>query len=44
MAAKLSGYIVIDGKSFGIGAEEVALIHEAIKKAGGIITNWSNRP
>jgi hypothetical protein len=44
MAAKLGGYIVIDGKSFGIGAKEVALIHDAIKKAGGIIPNWSNCP
>jgi len=44
VAAKLGGYIVIDGKSFGISADEIAMIHDAIKKAGGIIPNWSNRP
>lgn len=37
-------YMVIQGKSYIINAKELAMIHEAIKQAGGIIPNWSNRP
>jgi hypothetical protein len=45
-AAKLSellgGYIVIDGQSYIINPTETALIHEVIKKQGGIVPNWSS--
>ena len=40
----LGGYMLLRGKSYIISAKEVAMIHEAIKQAGGIIPNWSNRP
>ncbi len=40
----LGGYIVVDGKQCGISCDEVALIHAAVKQAGGILPNWSNQP
>jgi hypothetical protein len=40
----MGGYTLLRGKSYIISAKEVAMIHEAIKQAGGIIPNWSNRP
>ena len=43
-ASKACGYIVLRGKSYIISAEEIALILDAIKEAGGIVPNWSNRP
>lgn len=44
MAEELGGYMIIRGKSYIISAAELALIHGAIKQAGGIIPNWSNQP
>ena len=43
LAGKMGGYIVLRGQSKIINANEVALIHEAVKKAGGIVPNWMNR-
>ena len=42
MAAKFGGYMLLRGKSYIINAQEIALIHAAIKKAGGIVPNWSS--
>ena len=41
---KLGGYTVLRGKTYSINSQEVAMIHEAIKQAGGIVPNWSSRP
>lgn len=41
---RLGGYVIIRGKMQMINAEEVALIHEAVKQHGGIVPNWSSRP
>jgi hypothetical protein len=38
----IGGYIVIAGHSYIINSEETALIHDAIKKHGGIAPNWSS--
>ena len=44
MSQKIDGgYMVIRGRSCIINAEETALIHQAIKEAGGVVRNWSNR-
>jgi len=43
MAGRAGGYIVLKGKSYIVNAEEVALIHAAIKQAGGIVPNWSSQ-
>jgi hypothetical protein len=39
---KLGGYIMIRDKMAVINSAEVDLIHEAVKKAGGIVPNWSS--
>jgi hypothetical protein len=44
MAERLGGYVVLNGDTHIVGADEVALIHEAVRKAGGIVPNWSNQP
>jgi len=38
----MGGYMVIRGKTFMVNAAEVALIHAAVKQAGGILPNWSS--
>lgn len=40
---KAGASLVIRRKSYHIGADEVALICEAVKKHGGIVPNWSSR-
>ena len=44
LGGKLGGYIVLRGKNYEVGSDEVALIHAAVKQAGGIVPNWSSRP
>lgn len=44
LGGRLGGYIVLRGKNYEVNSQEVALIHEAIKQAGGMVPNWSNRP
>lgn len=44
MAKRMGGYMVIRGKSYIINAEELTLIHEAVKQHGGIVPNWSSQP
>jgi YD repeat-containing protein len=44
LAQKLGGYVDVGGKVFIIGPEELAMIYAAIKKAGGIVPNWSSCP
>lgn len=44
IAERLGGYMVLRGETFLISSEETAMILEAIKKSGGIVPNWSNRP
>ncbi len=39
----MGGYMVLRGKSYIINAEELNMIYDAIRQAGGIIPNWSNR-
>jgi hypothetical protein len=43
-AGRAGGYIVLTGKSDPVNAEETALIHAAVKHAGGIVPNWSSQP
>jgi hypothetical protein len=43
LAARFGGYVIVRGKSYIVNFEEVALIHEAVKQAGGIVPNWSSR-
>ena len=42
VAEMLGGYMVLRGKTYMIGAQELSLIKEAVKQAGGIIPNWSS--
>ena len=44
MMARLGGYMVIDSESYIVSAKELKLIHDAVRQAGGVIANWSNRP
>lgn len=39
---KMGGYIVIDGESRIINAQELAVIFETVKLNGGIVPNWSS--
>ena len=41
MAGRAGGYIVLRGKTYQVDAKEIAMIHEAVKQAGGIVPNWS---
>lgn len=43
MLAQMGGYIVLNGDTQIVNAEEVASIHAAVKKAGGILPNWSSQ-
>ncbi len=44
LAGRMGGYILVGGKMYMISSQEVTLIHEAVRQAGGIIPNWSNCP
>ena len=44
LVSRLGGYVVLRGSTQMVNAEEVAMIHEAVKQHGGIIPNWSNQP
>ena len=44
VAARMGGYMVIQGKTFMISPQEMSLIHEAVRKGGGIVRNWSSSP
>ena len=41
---RMGGYVILRNDLQIVNAEEVALIHAAVKQAGGIVLNWSNRP
>lgn len=44
VAGRMGGYVFLRGDTHMVNAEEVALIHAAVKQAGGIVPNWSRRP
>jgi hypothetical protein len=44
LAGRMGGYIVVGKDTYQVGAEEVALIHAAVKQAGGIVPNWLSAP
>ena len=43
-ARRMGGYLLLNGDQQIVNAEEVAIIHAAVKQAGGIIPNWSSEP
>ena len=44
LLARMGGYVVLNGDMQIVNAEEVAMIHAAVKQAGGIVPNWSSQP
>jgi YD repeat-containing protein len=44
LMARMGGYMLIRGKSYIVGADELKLIYDAVKQAGGVVPNWSNSP
>ena len=44
LLARFGGYVVLNGDLQIVNAEEVAMIHAAVKQAGGTIPNWSSQP
>jgi hypothetical protein len=44
LAGRMGGYILLGKDTYQVNAEEVALIHAAVKQAGGIVPNWSSQP
>lgn len=44
IASRFGGYVVLHGDTHMVNAEEVAMIHEAVKQHGGIVPNWSSQP
>jgi YD repeat-containing protein len=44
LMARMGGYMLIRGTSYIVGADELKLIYDAVKQAGGVVPNWSNSP
>ena len=44
MLARMGGYMLIGRESYIVSAEELKLIYDAVREAGGVVPNWSSRP